>query len=47
MSLVLWRPREIYDHTFFSPMSGIYQDLGGMEVRAPAYRGGSGGGAAG
>jgi hypothetical protein len=47
---VLFARTGTYDHTFFSPMSGIRQDLGAMEVRAPGYRGvpdgrgGSGGG---
>lgn len=37
---VVFARTEIYDHTFFSPMSGIRADLGAMEVRAPDYRGG-------
>jgi hypothetical protein len=47
---VVFARTEMYDHTFFSPMSGIREDLGGMEVRAPEYRGGldgRGGGGAG
>jgi hypothetical protein len=35
---VVFARTELYDHTFFSPMSGIRQDLGPMEVRAPDYR---------
>jgi hypothetical protein len=37
---VLFARNGFYDHTFFSPMSGIRQDLGAMEVRAPEYRAG-------
>lgn len=32
---------ETWDHAFFNPMSGIFEDLGSMEVRAPEHRGGS------
>lgn len=28
----------IYDHAFFSPLSGIQRDLGSLEARAPEYR---------
>jgi hypothetical protein len=40
---------EIYDHSFFSPVNGIRNDLGSMEVRAPEFRtsGGTGGGGGG
>lgn len=36
-----------YDHTFFSPISGIQQDLGSLEFRAEEYRGTSDGGGGG
>jgi len=35
------------DHTFFSPISGIREDLGGFEARAPDYRTTGGGGSTG
>ena len=36
----------LYDHAYFSPISGIRHsdDLGGIEVRAPGYRTSDGGG---
>jgi hypothetical protein len=37
----------LYDHAFYSPMSGIQRDLGSLEARAPEYRGTSGGGSGG
>lgn len=40
---VLFARNSFYDHTFFSPMSGIREDLGVMEVRAPEYHGWSDG----
>lgn len=36
-----------YDHAIFSPVSGIADDLGSFEARAPEYRGSTGGGGGG
>lgn len=38
---------DIYDHSFFSPISGIQKDLGTLEARAPEFRSSTGGGGGG